>query len=88
MTEDETVGWDHQPDGHELEQTPGDSKGQEAWCATVHGVSESWTGFSEWKTSSKMYITEETANNSLVTLEKELKKDFPYLLSKLLIKLI
>lgn len=35
-----------------------------------------------------MYVTEETANNSLVTFEKELKEDFPYLLSKLLIKLI
>lgn len=34
-----------------------------------------------------MYVTEETANNSLVTFEKELKEDFPYLLSKLLIKL-
>ena len=22
------VGWDHRLDGHELEQTPGDSKGQ------------------------------------------------------------
>ena len=28
MTEDETVGWHHRLGGHELEQTPGDSKGQ------------------------------------------------------------
>ena len=28
MTEDEMVGWHHQLDGHELEQTPGDSEGQ------------------------------------------------------------
>ena len=28
MTEDETVGWHHQFNGHEFEQTPGDSEGQ------------------------------------------------------------
>ena len=28
MTKDEMVGWYHQLNGHELEQTPGDSEGQ------------------------------------------------------------
>ena len=28
MTEDETVGWSHQLNGHEFEQIPGDSEGQ------------------------------------------------------------
>ena len=28
MTEDGMVGWHHQLDGHECEQTPGDSEGQ------------------------------------------------------------
>ena len=28
MTEDKTVGWHHQLDGHELEQAPGVSEGQ------------------------------------------------------------
>ena len=28
MTEDEMVGWHHRLDGHEFEQTPGDSEGQ------------------------------------------------------------
>ena len=28
MTEDEMVGWDHQLDGHEFQQTLGDSEGQ------------------------------------------------------------
>ena len=28
MTEDEAVGWHHQLNGHEIEQTPGDSEGQ------------------------------------------------------------
>ena len=27
-TEDEMVGWHHQPSGHEFEQTPGDGEGQ------------------------------------------------------------
>ena len=27
-TEDETVGWHQPPNGHEFEQTPGDSEGQ------------------------------------------------------------
>ena len=40
MTEDEMVGWHHQFNGHEFEQTLGDSEGQEVWCASVHGVSE------------------------------------------------
>ena len=28
MTEDELVGWHHQPDGHEFEQAPGVGDGQ------------------------------------------------------------
>ena len=28
MTEDEMVGWNHEPDGHEFEQAPGVSEGQ------------------------------------------------------------
>ena len=28
MTEDEMVGWHHPPNGHEFEQTLGDSEGQ------------------------------------------------------------
>ena len=34
----ETVRWHHQPNAHECEQTPGD---REAWCAAVHGVTNS-----------------------------------------------
>ena len=47
MTEDEIVGWHHQLNGHEFEQAPGVGDGQEAWCATVHGVAKSWTRLSE-----------------------------------------
>ena len=35
------VGWHHQLNGHEFEQTPGDSKDREAWFAAVHGVVKS-----------------------------------------------
>ena len=38
MTEDEMAGWQHCLNGHEFEQTPGDSEGQ---GATLHGVAES-----------------------------------------------
>ena len=35
MKEDETVGRHHQLNGHEFEQTPGDSEGQKSlvWCS-------------------------------------------------------
>ena len=39
---DEMVGWYHQLNGHAFEQTLGDSEGQEAWHATIHGVTKSW----------------------------------------------
>ena len=34
------VGWHHQLDGHEFEQTLGD---KEDWHAAVHGVTKNWT---------------------------------------------
>ena len=37
VTEDEIVGWHHWLNGHEFEQTQGDSEGMEAWCDAVHG---------------------------------------------------
>ena len=40
-TEDEMVGWHHQLNGHEFEQTLGDSEGQGSWHAEVHGVIKS-----------------------------------------------
>ena len=46
VTEDETVGWHHQLNGHEFEQAPGDSKGQGAWHAAGHRVTKSLTGLS------------------------------------------
>ena len=34
------VGWHYQLNGHEFEQTPGESEDREAWCAAVHGGCE------------------------------------------------
>ena len=42
MTKDEMVGW-HRLNGHEFEQTQGDSGGRGAWCAAVHDVAKSQT---------------------------------------------
>ena len=41
VTEDKMVGWHHQLNGHEFEQTQGDSEDREAWHAVVHRVAES-----------------------------------------------
>jgi len=41
VTENEMFEWHHRLNGHEFEQTSGDSEGQGAWHAAVHGVAES-----------------------------------------------
>ena len=44
MTEDEMVGWHHQLNGHEFEQTPGYSEGQGSlMCCSPWGHKESDT---------------------------------------------
>ena len=47
MMEDEMVGWHHQLDGHEFEQALGVGEGQEAWRASVLGVTKNWTQLSD-----------------------------------------
>ena len=47
VAEDEMVGWHHQLNGHEFEQTPGDGEGQQAWCAAALGVAKSQTQLSD-----------------------------------------
>ena len=37
------VGWHHQLNKRESEQTLGDNEGREAWCAAVHTVTKSQT---------------------------------------------
>ena len=42
MTEEEMVGWYHQLNGHEFEQTPGDVEGQGSLaCCSPRGRKES-----------------------------------------------
>ena len=48
MTKDGMVGWHHQLNGHEFEQTPGDG---EAWLVAVHWVARSRTWLSSWTTT-------------------------------------
>ena len=41
MTEDELVGWQHEINAHEFEQTPGDSEGQGSLaCCSPWGLKE------------------------------------------------
>ena len=46
-TEDEMVGWHHQLNGHEFEQTPEIVKDREAWHAAAHGLTKSRTQLSD-----------------------------------------
>ena len=39
-TEDKMVGWHHRLNGHESEQTPGDSAGAISWNAAVRGFTK------------------------------------------------
>ena len=52
-TEDEMVGWHHRLNGHEFEQSLGDSEDREAWHA-VHGVAKSRTGLSDWTATTEV----------------------------------
>ena len=50
VIEDEMVGWHHQVNGHEFEQTPGDGKRQ-GRQAIAYGVAKSWIWLSSWTTA-------------------------------------
>ena len=62
--EDEMVRWHHWLNGHESEQTLGDSEDREAWCATAHGVAKSQTQQSGWTTSFKFVWSLKTESES------------------------
>ena len=60
-TEDETVGWHHQLNGHEFEQTLGDSKGQRSLaCFSPWGMTsvryDLATEQQQFGTSNKKYL--------------------------------
>ena len=50
VTEDEMVGWHHQLNGHEFEQTQ-TVKDREARHAAVYGVTKRWTQLRDWTTT-------------------------------------
>ena len=53
------VGWHHLFNGHEFEQTLGDSEGpRRLACYTVHGVAKSQTWLSDWTTTIMFLIWE------------------------------
>ena len=45
--EDEMVGWHHQLNGQEFEQTVQIMEDRRAWCAAVHGVAKCQIGLSD-----------------------------------------
>ena len=47
MTEDEMVGWHHQLNGYESEQTPADSEGYRSLVCVVHGIAKIQTQLSD-----------------------------------------
>ena len=56
--EDETVGWHHQLNGHELSKLRETVKDREVevWHAAVHVVAKSWTQPSNWARTKKVRI--------------------------------
>ena len=52
------VGWHHQFNGHEFEQTPGDGEGQEGVLRSMalQRVAKSWTQISDWITTTIISI--------------------------------
>ena len=54
VTEDEMVGWHHQLNGHEIEQTPGDGEGQgHLMCCSPWGCKESDMTECRWEVNRK-----------------------------------
>ena len=52
MTEDETAGWHHWLNGHEFEQTQGDSVGQGSLACCSSCSTKNGTQLSDWTTAS------------------------------------
>ena len=79
MTEDEMVGWHHQRDEHEFEQTPGNSEGQGSLvCCSPWGCRELNTALDTILKSPCMYRNKNrcqgyfhTQANCSPTLEKQ-----------------
>ena len=65
MTEDEMVRWHHRLNGHEFEQTPGDSEGQGSLvCCNPWGLNE-------------LDTTERLSNNKVYSFCRDQIRDMP-----------
>jgi len=53
-TEDEMVGWHHRLNGHEFEQTPGNSETQRCQVCCSPWVTMNWTWLSDWTTTTSL----------------------------------
>jgi len=73
--EDEVVGWHHQFNGHEFEQTPGDGEGQEGVLQSValQRVAKSSTQLSDWITTTIISIICIKTNLKLSPLNLKVK---------------
>ena len=68
VTEDEMVGWHLWLNGHEFEQTPGDSEGQgRLGCCSPWGR-KSWIWFSDWTTTAAHLAEEKPPTPALPSL--------------------
>ena len=77
-TEDEMVGWHHSLNGHEFEQALEVGLDREAWRATVHGVTKSWTWLSNW--TELNYWKPRVSNNRATLLDVFLKDSSEHML--------
>ena len=48
----------HWFNGHEFEQTPGDSEGQRSLACCSHGIAKSWTWLSDWIITTNLYLVD------------------------------
>ena len=51
------VGWHHRLNGHEFEQTLGDTEDKETWLVAVHGVAKSRTRMKTVSISVSIYLS-------------------------------
>ena len=76
MTEGEMVGWHHWLNGHEFEETPGDSEGPGSLaCCSPWVYKESW--LSDWTTATTVYsFNKHLLINSVYSWECESTLEF------------
>ena len=66
------VWWHHWLNGHEFEETQGDSD-REVWHAAVHGVEKSWTWLSDWTIYNKDTMREQRGTILVISATEVLK---------------